>query len=96
MLKSKLLIWVSLSIAFVILVVACGSSSIPSAEQEGGDENPPEVQLGERLFLETRFAQFFFANSDGDVNTPLAVGDPVMDTSQTTRSRSRDLFAARA
>ena len=84
MLKSKLLIWVSLSIAFVILIVACGSSSIPSAEQEGGDENPPEVQLGERLFLEIRFAQFFFANSGGDVNTPLAVGDPVMDTSQTT------------
>lgn len=48
------------------------------------DTDPPEVQVGERLFLETRFAEFFFANSDGDVNALLKTGDPVMDTTQTT------------
>lgn len=38
----------------------------------------PETLLGERLFLETRFAQFFAAHFDGDVNHPLKLGDPVV------------------
>lgn len=38
----------------------------------------PEAILGERLFFETRFAQYFFAHSNGDVNTSLAQGDPVV------------------
>ncbi|GJL77967.1 MAG: hypothetical protein NPINA01_09560 [Nitrospinaceae bacterium] len=42
------------------------------------DEDPPEIVLGERLFLETRFAQFFFANSTGP-NTLLISGDPILD-----------------
>jgi hypothetical protein len=50
--------------------------------------DPPEVALGERLFLETRFAQFFFAHCGGNVNTVLAQGDPVLDES---RSRSHSL-----
>src|SRR4029079_7224985 len=48
------------------------------------DADPPPVAIGERLFLETRFAQFFAANSQGNANTVLDVGDPVMDTTQTT------------
>lgn len=44
------------------------------------DIDPPEVQIGERLFLETRFAQYFQAHSGGDVNRPLAVGDPAVAT----------------
>src|SRR5436309_14233411 len=39
--------------------------------------DPPEVALGERLFLETRFAQFFFAHAKGDANGRLTEGDPV-------------------
>lgn len=39
----------------------------------------PEVILGDRLFFETRFAQYFFANFTGDVNAPLVAGDPVVD-----------------
>lgn len=39
----------------------------------------PEVALGDRLFFETRFAQYFFAHSYGDVNTPLDEGDPLVD-----------------
>ena len=34
--------------------------------------DPPEIAMGERLFLETRFAQFFAAHSTG--------GDPIMET----------------
>jgi hypothetical protein len=40
--------------------------------------DPAEVLIGERLFLETRFAQFFFANAK-DLNLPLAIGDPVLN-----------------
>jgi cytochrome c peroxidase len=36
--------------------------------------------IGERLFLETRFAEFFFTNSDGNANAVLTDGDPVMNT----------------
>lgn len=53
-----------------------------AAGQEEHDS--AEVALGERLFLETRFAQFFAANA-ADVNLPLpAGGDPVVETSETT------------
>ena len=48
------------------------------------DTDPPEVQVGERLFIETRFAEFFFANSNGDENADLPAGDPVMNRVQTT------------
>jgi cytochrome c peroxidase len=48
-------------------------------------EDPPEVLIGERLFLETRFAQYYFAHSDGNPNAePLqSGGDPVMATLST-------------
>lgn len=39
----------------------------------------PEVALGDRLFFETRFAQYFFARSKGDVNAPLDQGDSLVD-----------------
>jgi cytochrome c peroxidase len=38
----------------------------------------PEVLLGDRLFFETRFAQYFFAHNNSDVNAPLESGDPVV------------------
>lgn len=36
--------------------------------------------IGERLFLETRFAEFYFTNSAGNANAVLTNGDPVMNT----------------
>ena len=63
-------------------------AEVLAAEFCGGelpeDADPPEVAIGERLFLETRFAQFFFANANGNANAVLPAGDPVMDTTQTT------------
>ncbi|HYB44433.1 MAG TPA: hypothetical protein VEL75_21840 [Candidatus Methylomirabilis sp.] len=67
-----------------------------SAAAADVDTDPPEVQLGERLFLETRFAQFFFANSGGDVNQPLAAGDPVMNQIQTTGAPLPGPFAGQS
>jgi len=50
---------------------------------EPDPDDPPEVAIGERLFRETRFAQFFFANGGGNVNAALTRGDPVLDRTQT-------------
>ncbi len=49
------------------------------------DDDPPEALIGERLFLETRFAQAFFIQCNGDVNAPVT-GDPVLDSTVTTGS----------
>ena len=46
------------------------------------DDDPPEVALGERLFLETRFAQFFAAHASS-ANATLFQGDPALDESAT-------------
>ena len=67
--------------AAAMLVAACHKSSShrPPIVEEQAD--PAEVTVGERLFLETRFAQFFAANMvGGNVNAPLAAGDPTVDT----------------
>ena len=61
---------------------------VSAVESQFFKVDPPEVALGERLFLETRFAQFFFANSHGDPNALLARGDPILDLSQTIESQS--------
>jgi cytochrome c peroxidase len=60
------------------------------------DADSPQVAIGERLFLETRFSQFFFAHSQGDANAVLATGDPVMDTTQTTGAPLPGPFAGQA
>jgi hypothetical protein len=49
-------------------------------------QDTPETMLGERLFLETRFAQFFAAHSNGDLNRPLAQGDPTIAKVQNPRA----------
>ncbi len=58
---------------------------------------PAEVQVGDRLFRETRFAQFFFnfitQNPKRNVNTPLVHGDPVMNNEQNAAGKPlRDPF----
>jgi cytochrome c peroxidase len=58
--------------------------------------NPAQVQVGDRLFRETRFAQFFFnfiQAPNRDVNTPLKPGDPVMNNEQNAAGKPlRDPF----
>ena len=46
---------------------------------------PPEQTIGERLFLETRFAEYF-AHNMTDVNAPLALGDPAVTQVQNVYS----------
>ncbi|MFY4729321.1 hypothetical protein [Nitrospira sp. BLG_2] len=70
--------------ATLCLLIGIGvTSPVARAQEAAGD--PPEITIGERLFLETRFAQFFqqFLASGAGVNDPLPAGDPVMDKTVT-------------
>lgn len=62
----------------VISALFCLSTTLLHAE-ETKELDPAKIMLGERLFLETRFAQFFAAHYDADVNTPLSKGDPALE-----------------
>ncbi len=57
-------------ITLVVWAAACAPAVV----------DPPEALVGERLFLEPRFAQYFAARHGGALNTPLDAGDPVLDT----------------
>lgn len=79
------------SLIFVsLLLVGCsGGSNTPAPPSVAATGTPgAEASVGERLFVETRFAQAFkaYLDSGGNVNDTLPAGDPVMDLSETTRS----------
>src|SRR5579871_796985 len=63
-------------LSVALFVAGCGSGKAPDppAEAEGA---PADQNVGERIFIDTRFAQYFAANMTG-VNDPLPVGDPVV------------------
>ena len=87
----------ALRVAAALLAAFVLSSSARAQEEPEEEEgDPAEVVIGERLFLETRFAQFFFANSGGDVNAPLAAGDPVVGSVETTTGTVPGPFAGQA
>ena len=76
--------------AFLWLAVL---APVARAQEEA---DPAEVSLGERLFLETRFAQFFAANAT-DVNQGLPDGgDPVVEETETTGDPLAGPFAGQA
>src|SRR6476620_6970948 len=60
-----------------------GNSSAPATAAATGTPGAEE-SVGERLFMETRFAQSFkaFLDAGGNVNDP-NVGDPVVNTVET-------------
>jgi hypothetical protein len=66
----------------------------PDAVQPSGD--PPEVAIGERLFMDTRFSQFFAVNFDGNVNHPLKQGDPILDTVTVKGESAKGPFKTRS
>lgn len=78
----RLFAGVVLACFIALPLTACGGGNSGPAPDDEAD--PAEITLGERLFLETRFAQFFFANFGGNMNAALAAGDPSLDTSETT------------
>jgi len=61
-------------------MAGCTAGQAPKFEQET-EVAAAEENIGERIFVDTRFAQFFAAHMAG-VNSPLAAGDPVVATVQ--------------
>jgi len=80
-------------VATSLALIAAAACNAPSPDPA---DDPPEVVVGERLFLETRFAQFFAAHGGDDVNRPLAAGDPVMETLETTDGTRVGPFAGKS
>ena len=76
------------SLFISLLLVGCGGSSSSNAPASVAATGTPgaEASVGERLFVETRFAQAFksYLDSGGRVNDSLPTGDPVLDLSETT------------
>jgi cytochrome c peroxidase len=73
----------------------CGSGQAPAFPNENEGGAPAEQNIGERIFVDTRFAEYFAANMT-DVNTPLVVGDPVVAQTQTTNGPLAGPFAGQS
>ena len=69
-----------LLISLLVSTLAVTGTVKAFAQEAEEEADPAEITNGERLFLETRFAQFFkvFLDNGGDVNTPLENGDPIL------------------
>ncbi len=85
---------VALVCAAILFLGSCGSGAAPNPPVEN-EVTPAEQTIGERLFVETRFAEYFAANMTG-VNDPLAVGDPVVTQVQTTNGPLPGPFAGQS
>jgi hypothetical protein len=79
---------------FILLVLALLPTVLPTAAL-AEEEDPPAVAVGERLFLETRFAQYFHAHAT-DLNAPLAEGDPTVAVTATTGAPLPGPFATQS
>jgi hypothetical protein len=79
---------------FLFLLTSCNAGQAPNFPSED-DGTPAEDSIGERLFLDTRFAQYFAAHMTG-VNTPLAVGDPVVQQVYTSNGTLPGPFAGQS
>src|SRR4051812_2140591 len=59
------------------------------------DFSGADLNVGERLFLETRFSHYFFTNSLGDPNGEIS-GEPLLNTIKTTNGFASGPFAGQA
>jgi cytochrome c peroxidase len=91
--ETRRLNWKYLLVLGLTVLSACASPLVPEEEEEEAD--PAQVAIGERLFQETRFAQFFFANSSG-VNVALPAGDPVLAVTETLNFDLAGPFAGKS
>src|SRR5215831_120936 len=80
--------------ALLTFTLSCGAGDAPSFPSEE-ESTPAEDSIGERLFLDTRFAQYFATHLTG-VNDPLAVGDPVVATVPTPNGPLPGPFAGQS
>ncbi len=90
----SLVVLLTVGLAAGMLLTGCGAGQAPAAQTES-DATPPADSIGEALFLDTRFAEFFAANMTG-VNTPLSSGDPGMAQVQTPNGSLAGPFAGQS
>jgi hypothetical protein len=85
-------------VALGLLCLFAASGGLSGAPPAWADPpgSPPEVLTGDRMSVETRFSQYFYAHSGGQVNVPLAAGDPVVSTIETTHGSVPGPFAGQA
>jgi hypothetical protein len=72
-LAKALLVW---GMAVAVGDAGCGSGKAPDPLQEA-EGAPSDQNVGERIFVDTRFAEYFAENMTG-VNDPLPAGDPIV------------------
>src|SRR5262245_22368595 len=67
-------------IFFFLLLISCGSGTPEQPSTAATGTPGAQADVGERLFVETRFSQFFKTHlpPGGNVNDPLPAGDPVV------------------
>src|ERR1700742_2010628 len=75
--------------------IGCSSTGQAPPFETDVDVTPAEQNIGERIFVDTRWAQYF-ATHMTDVNSPLAVGDPVVAQTQTLNGPLPGPFAGQA
>ena len=68
---------------------------MPRSSRPRLKSRPRRDSIGERLFLDTRFAQYFATHNTG-VNQPLAVGDPVVQQVSTSNGVLPGPFAGQS
>lgn len=72
----------------LVSLLLTGLAALPLVVMAGEEESDPaEIAIGERLFLETRFAQAYYANAQK--------ADPTLDTTRTTNGDLRGPFAGK-
>ena len=65
---------------FIFLELVVSALASGGALKNGAGELSAQARVGERLFAEPRFAQFFQMHGGGKVNSVLAAGDPALDS----------------
>ena len=89
-----LLLIASLGLFAAAFFEGCGAGEAPPPLTES-DATPAADSIGEALFLDTRFSQYFAAHMT-DVNTPLTTGDPVVSDVQTLNGPLPGPFAGQS
>jgi cytochrome c peroxidase len=96
--RERKIVWLGLAIfsaSVTLLPLGCRSSGQAPQFETDVDVTPAEQNIGERFFVETRFAQYFAANMT-DINAPLAVGEPVVAQAQTINGALPGPFAGQS
>ena len=84
----------SLCLFIGLVINGCGAGKAPLAPASEGS-TPALDSIGERIFLDPRFSEYFATHMTG-VNDPLAAGDPILNTVETVNGTLPGPFAGQS